>query len=228
MTEMKPENNRVVSEGTAPFDFHGETLHTWYKLFGDLSTSTSRPLVVLHGGPGVTHDYLNPLGDIAALPLARPVILYDQMGNGHSTHLQHKDPSFWNIDLFIDELTNLLVHLHIADNFDLLGHSWGGMLAAEFIIRRQPSGLKSLILANSLASVPTRNEEVKRLYKQLPEEDERVLLEGDASGNTSSEEYSASMTKFNGQFLCRMNPLPEEVIYSFVQSQLDPTVYSAM
>jgi pimeloyl-ACP methyl ester carboxylesterase len=74
------------------------------------------------------------------------------MGNGQSTHLRLKEPTFWTIDLFIDELVNLLSYFRIGDSFDLLGHSWGGILAAEFIIRRQPPGLKHLILANSFAS----------------------------------------------------------------------------
>lgn len=150
------------------------------------------------------------------------------MGNGRSTHLQHKDTPFWTIDFFIDELVNLLAFFRINNDFDLLGHSWGGILAAEFIIRRQPRGLKHLILANSLASSRLRNNAVQRLRKHLPEAEQTVLREGDLAGNTSSPEYKAALFKFYEQFLCRLKPVPEQIMYSFTQSQVDPTVYAAM
>ena len=220
-----------AKEGTVPFPFRGDTHQTFYKLYGSLSSTSTepnaRPLVALHGGPGVTHDYLTPLGDINALS-GRPVIIYDQIGNGKSTHLRDKPDDFWNIDLFICELENLLAQLGIAGDFDLLGHSWGGMLAAEFVIRRQPAGLNALILSNSLASSVTRNAEVQRLYKELAPEDAKVLLEGDASGNTGTPEYAKARQEFNKRFLCRLDPPPEPVIYSFVQSQVDPTVTTKM
>jgi pimeloyl-ACP methyl ester carboxylesterase len=79
--------------------------------------------------------------------------MYDQVGCGRSTHLPEKfgDGSFWTIDLFLSELENLLSHLGIQDDYDLLGQSWGGILASELAVR-QPTGLKKLILANALAS----------------------------------------------------------------------------
>jgi pimeloyl-ACP methyl ester carboxylesterase len=79
--------------------------------------------------------------------------MYDQIGCGRSTRLPEKlgDGSFWTIDLFLAELENLLSHLEIQDDYDLLGQSWGGCLASELAVR-QPKGLKKLILANSLAS----------------------------------------------------------------------------
>ncbi|KAI0372054.1 alpha/beta-hydrolase [Pilatotrama ljubarskyi] len=79
-----------------------------------------------------------------------PVILYDQLGNGRFTHLRDKPAEFWTIDLFVAELESLLVQLGIQDTFSLFGHSWGGILGAEFAVRKQPPGLKHLILSNSL------------------------------------------------------------------------------
>lgn len=78
--------------------------------------------------------------------------MYDQLGCGRSTHLREKmgDESFWTIDLFLSELDNLLAHLKIEE-YDLLGQSWGGILANEHAAH-QPKGLKKLILANTPAS----------------------------------------------------------------------------
>jgi len=130
-----------VREGYAPFGPY----QTWYRITGDL-TSGRTPLVVIHGGPGCTHDYVDAFKDVAASGHA--VIHYDQLGNGRSTHLPDKDPSFWTVSLFLDELNNLLDHLQISQNYAILGQSWGGMLGSEHAIL-QPKGLRAFIPANS-------------------------------------------------------------------------------
>jgi len=202
-------------------------LQTWYKMFGSTSPGNPPPLVVLHGGPG-SHDYMIPISDIASFPAHRPVIFYDQMGNGQSTHLRSKDHGFWTIDLFIDELVNLLSHFKIIDNFDLLGHSWGGMLAAEFIIRRQPSGIKHLVLANSLASTRLRNIAVARLERELPINTQAALRECSAVGDTSSEKFKSAKFDYYKRFLCRIEPMPEPILFSLEQNQKNPTVLVSM
>ena len=134
------------AEGTV--DFRG--WKTWYRITGSVDSGRT-PHVVAHGGPGGTHDYLLTIADIAQSGCA--VIHYDQLGNGRSTHLRDKGAGFWTVDLFLDELANLLDQLGIADNYHLLGQSWGGMLGAEHAIRR-PKGLRSLVISNSPASMP--------------------------------------------------------------------------
>ena len=64
----------------------------------------------------------------------RPVVHHDQLGNGNSTHLARSGADFWTVDLFLDELDNLLDKLGIASAYHLLGQSWGGMLAAEHAV----------------------------------------------------------------------------------------------
>ena len=59
-------------------------------------------------------------------PSSIPVVFYDQIGNGESSHIKNKPDTFWRAELFMDELDNLLKKLEIYDNFELLGHSWGG------------------------------------------------------------------------------------------------------
>jgi pimeloyl-ACP methyl ester carboxylesterase len=100
-----------TSEGTIPFIVAEETFSTWYKVVGDLANRTKRHLIVLHGGPGLSHDYLIPLADLAP---TRPVVFYDQIGSGRSSHAADKPRSFWTIDLMINELINLLLNLGIG------------------------------------------------------------------------------------------------------------------
>ncbi len=132
-------------EGFIPFGKY----QTWYRVFGDLQDSLA-PLVIVHGGPGCTHDYLDGLKAIAET--GRAVIFYDQVGGGRSTLLPDKGADFWTVQLFLDELDNVLSNLGIADRYDLLGQSWGGMLVAEHAIN-QPKGLNALVISNSPASM---------------------------------------------------------------------------
>ena len=86
---------------------------TWYRIVGDLDADALRaPVVICHGGPGATHDYVEPIADLHRS--GRACVLYDQLGNGKSDHLPDADPSFWTTQLFKDELTALVDHLGIA------------------------------------------------------------------------------------------------------------------
>jgi len=80
------------------------------------------PLVVAHGGPGCTHDYVLALAQLAER--GRPVVHYDQLGGGRSTHMPEKGGDFWTVELFLEELENLLVYLGLNDRYFLLGQSW--------------------------------------------------------------------------------------------------------
>ena len=157
-----------VREGYAAFGAY----QTWYRVTGDLTTGRT-PLVIIHGGPGCTHDYVDAFKDVAASGHA--VIHYDQLGNGRSTHLPDKDPSFWTIGLFLEELNNLLDHLQISDNYAILGQSWGGMLGSEHAIL-QPKGLRAFIPANSPTCMRTWVSEANRLRQLLPEGVHETLL----------------------------------------------------
>ena len=141
---------------------------TYCKIFGDLKQTTKRPLIVVHGGPGMCHNYLLALADLS--DSGTVVVFYDQLGGGKSTHLPEKngDEQFWTEDLFIYEFDNLLRYLHIED-FDVLGQSWGGMLMSRWA-SRQPRGLHRLVIADSPISMKLFVEAANRLRLQLPPE----------------------------------------------------------
>ncbi|KAM0141410.1 hypothetical protein ACHAP3_002274 [Botrytis cinerea] len=217
--------------GTAEYAIPGLSTpcKTWYQIHGSL-TSPTPPLIILHGGPGATHEYLLPLTDLAP---STPLIFYDQIGNGLSTHLREKagDEEFWSFDLFIRELDNLILHLHLQDRpFDILGHSWGGMLAAEWSIKSTYSSqLRRLILSNTLASIETYERGVAGLKNKLPEDVQRVLDRADDTGDYESPEYEAAVEVFYQRHLSLTRPWPPREMVA-VQKWLveDPTVYGTM
>jgi L-proline amide hydrolase len=209
----------MATEGRAKFGEH----ETWYRITGELG-SGGVPLVVLHGGPGCTHDYLLRLTSLAG---DRAVVHYDQLGNGRSTHLPDASPDFWTVELFLAELDNLLETLGIADRYALLGQSWGGMLAAEHAVRR-PAGLRGLVIANSPASMHLWSVAADRLRAQLPPDVEQTLRAHEAAGTTDSPEYKEAVDVFYERHLCRVVPMPEEVAYAMAEIDRDPTVYHAM
>ena len=213
-------NSPNVVEGVAPF----RDWQTWYRVTGDL-TSPKTPLVVAHGGPGCTHDYVLSIASIAES--GRPVIHYDQLGNGRSTHLPDKGGDFWTVDLFLDELDNLLDHLGIKDRYFLLGQSWGGMLGAEHGIR-QPAGLKALVISNSPASMELWASEAEKLRAELPREVDEALRRHEADGTYSDPEYLAAQKVYYDLHVCRVLPNPPEVLATEHYMEQDAHVYNVM
>lgn len=198
---------------------------TWYRITGSLD-SPLLPLVVAHGGPGCTHDYVDSFKDIAALD-GRPVIHYDQLGNGNSTRLPQKGADFWTVALFLDELDALLTHLGIAERYAFLGQSWGGMLGAEHAVR-QPEGLKALVIANSPANMHTWVSEANRLRRELPTDVQSTLLKHENVGTITDPEYIAASRVFYDRHVCRVSPWPPEVARTFAIMDEDNTVYRNM
>jgi len=185
--------------------------------------------VVLHGGPGASHDYLTPLADLAerADGKGRAVVLYDQLGNGRSTHLPERGADFWTVELFVRELANLLRHLGIEGRYHVLGQSWGGFLAQEHALTA-PEGLRSLVLSNTAASFPDFVSEANGLRAQLPPDVEATLRRHEAAGTTDDPEYAAACEVFYARHVCRVQPMPDDVQRSFAEIDADPTVYHTM
>jgi L-proline amide hydrolase len=209
--------------GTVPFVVDGEEHATWYRVDGDLDSGVP-PLVVLHGGPGASHDYLLALTALARD--GRAVVLYDQLGNGRSTHLPERGADFWTVELFVRELHNLVASLGLGDHH-VLGQSWGGFLAQEYALTR-PAGLRSLVLADTAASFPDFVAEANRLRADLPPEVEATLRRHEAAGTTDDPEYAAACDVFYRRHVCRLEEWPAEVTEGFAWIERDPTVYHTM
>lgn len=197
---------------------------TWYRVTGDLA-ARRLPLVVAHGGPGCTHDYVDSFAGLATQ--GRAVIHYDQIGNGRSTHLPEKGADFWTVEFFLSELDALLAHLGIAERYALLGQSWGGMLASEHAVRR-PAGLNALVIANSPASMELWVTGAAKLRAALPDEIRDALDRHEAAGTTDHPEYRGATRVFYDRHVCRVVPWPAEVARTFAAIDEDPTVYRTM
>jgi L-proline amide hydrolase len=212
----------ATTEGTVEF----EDGFTWYRISGQLDSGV-RPLIVLHGGPGCTHDYLLRVTQLALPEWGnRVVVHYDQIGNGRSSHHPDKPASYWEVELFVAEFHNLLAHLGI-DDYDVLGQSWGGMLGAEIAVRR-PAGLNQLVLADSPASIELWLQAANRLRAELPAGVDDALKRNEDAGTTDSPEYLELMKVFYDRHVCRIVPNPPEVRASLEAMDADPTVYLTM
>ena len=211
----------MATEGYAQF----EEWATWYRVDGDLAAERA-PLIALHGGPGATHEYLLPLTALARE--GRAVVLYDQLGNGNSTHLPERlgDGEFWTPALFVRELANLVEHLGL-ERYHVLGQSWGGFLAQEYALT-QPAGLRSLVLANTAASFPDFLAECNRLRLELPADVQETLQRHEAEGTTDDSEYMEAAMVFYLRHVCRLEGWPDEVQQAFASIEADPTVYHTM
>lgn len=208
-----------VREGYIPF----RGFKTWFRVVGEREDPGKLPLLTLHGGPGAAHDYLEPLEAMAST--GRRVIFYDQLGCGNSG-ISEPAPSLWTVPLYLDEIDVVREFLGL-DRFHLLGQSWGGMLAIEYTLT-QPSGLVSLTVASSPASMVQWVAEANRLRAALPRKVQQTLLEHEAAGTTSSRAYEEAMLVFYREHVCRTDPWPDSLVRTFDKLQQNPEVYYTM
>jgi L-proline amide hydrolase len=206
----------ATSEGTIPFAGG----HTWYRVVGERERPGALPLLLLHGGPGGAHDYLESMRELART--GRRVIFYDQLGCGRSPY--PSDPGKWTVELFVEEVDAVRSALGL-DRIHLLGQSWGGMLGMEYALT-QPAGVDSLIICDSPSSIPLWVSEANRLRSLLPPEVNEALLRHERAGTTDDPEYLAACDVFYDRHVCRVRPYPEYVQRSF--DQMPNEVYLVM
>ena len=207
-----------AAEGRLPFRGYG----VWYRIVGEGEQPGKLPVLLLHGGPGATHDYLESLEALAET--GRRAIFYDQLGCGKSD--LPEDPSLYTVELFVDEVGTVRRELDL-DRVHLFGNSWGGMLAMEYALT-QPAGLASLVLASSPASIPQWVAETGRLRAELPEDVQQTLQRHEDAGTTDSEEYEQACLVFYKRHVCRLGEWPAYVLRSFEFIQRHGLVYRTM
>jgi len=141
----------------------------WTKRTGNNPTVK---VLLLHGGPGATHEYFEAFDSYFPAENIE-YYYYDQLGSYYSD--QPDEPELWEIPRFVDEVEQVREALGLGpDNFYLLGHSWGGLLAIEYALAHQDK-LKGLIISNMMASIPAYNEYAEK--KLMPAMDQDALAE---------------------------------------------------
>jgi proline-specific peptidase len=188
----------------------------YYRIVGD---ADAVPLLVIHGGPGMSHDYLR---DLDALADERSVVYYDQLGCGRSG--RPDDEALWTLEAFADSVDTVRDALGL-DHVHLLGQSAGGWIALEYALRR-PAGLASLHLANTCASIPLFERGVAQLRAALPVGVGAVIDAYESAGITTDPEYLAAVDLFNRLHFTGTDDVPDHVHAAL--RAMNPAIYEAM
>jgi proline iminopeptidase len=201
------------------------TFQVWTKRVGNNPTIK---VLLLHGGPGATHEYLEAF-DSYFPGASIEYYYYDQLGSAYSD--QPDEPSLVDLPRFVDEVEQVRKALGLdSKNFFLLGHSWGGILAAEYALK-YPQNLKGVIISNMMMSIPAYNQYAERVL--MPQMDQKVLAEIkqlEAEKKYEDPRYmDLLLPNYYVHHILRMPPdqWPEPVIRSMVK-HMNPKVYIPM
>ncbi|MBY0121129.1 proline iminopeptidase-family hydrolase [Bacillus sp. S/N-304-OC-R1] len=192
--------------------------HVWTRKVGDSPIK----ILLLHGGPGSTHEYLLSFQDY--LPQEGiEIYFYDQLGSYHSD--QPNDPSLWNVERFREEVEEVRKHLDL-DQFYLFGSSWGGFLGIEYALKYQKN-LKGLIISNMTASIPSYVKSINHLRNKLPAEIINKLAVYEEQGNYKHPEYEKLLEEhLYKKHICRLDPWPDPVVRGL--SNINEQIYNTM
>ena len=207
-----------------PVDTPAGTFRVWTKRVGN---NHSVRVLLLHGGPGATHEYLEACDSF--LPAAGiEYYYYDQLGSAWSD--QPDDPSLWELDRFVDEVEQVRTALGLdAGNFVLYGQSWGGILALEYALAHQEH-LKGLVISNMMADVPAYNAYARDVL--MPQMDQAALQEIqslEAAGETEDPRYMDLL--YSHHYVQHVLRLPLEEWPNPVQrafAAINPAIYVSM
>ncbi len=188
----------------------------WTKYNGD---NSKIKVLLLNGGPGATHEYFECFENFFD-PLNIEFIYYDQLGCGLSDN--PKDTTLWDLPRFVEEVEQVRKALNLnKDNFYLLGHSWGGILAMQYALKYQDN-LKGLIISNMMSSCPAYGKYAQEVL--APQFDQKVLdtiRQIEKKGDFANPKYmQLLMPNFYAKHICRI-PLeqwPEPMTRSFSKS----------
>lgn len=176
----------IIQEGKIPF----KKFETYYRVVNPEGKKT--PLILLHGGPGSTHNYFEIL-DALGKKDNRPLIMYDQIGCGESMVTGH--PELFTAEVWLEELETIRTYLKL-DKVHILGQSWGGMMAIWYAIEKKPKGVKSYILSSTLSSAKLWKEEQYRRIGYMPQKMQEAIHKAVETDNYSSKEYEDALAEF--------------------------------
>lgn len=190
----------------------------WYKMIGN--GAVGLPLLVVHGGPGAAHDYLEPL---EALADQRPVIFYDQLECGNSERPGR--PDLWTLEHYVEEVEHVRAALGL-DRMHIIGQSWGAAVAAEYALGPHGDHVASLILSGPLLSTSRWIADQNAYIAQLPPAVRDVIRASEADGDFTSAPYQEAMTHYYMKHVCRRQPWPD--CLNRAMAKLNPAVYVHM
>lgn len=168
-------------------------------------------ILLLHGGPGFSHDYMQCFADF--LPQAGyEMYFYDQLGCGRSD--RPNDTSLWTLSRYLDEVEQVRAALGL-DRFVLIGHSWGGRLGIEYALRH-PGRLQGFVLSDMSASFADFARYTARLKAELPVSVRNRLAALEQAGKADSDAYGEILQKqLYTRYICRLDPWPLPLQHSF-------------
>jgi proline-specific peptidase len=207
-------NWNFVEQGT--INSHGGKI--WYGICGS-KKSTATPLITIHGGPGMTHDYLYPLTDLAN---ERQIIFYDQLDTGLSE--RPNNPENWNISRFLLEIDDLRESLNLQQ-VSIFGNSWGGTIGAAYAAKNA-AGLEKLILSSPLLNTERWLVDNNVHRENLPPDVLSVMDRCERENQEASQEYQDAVEVFYNRHFCRANPWPDYVMETM--NAMNETCYSGM
>ena len=176
-----------IKEGFITFKNH----KTYYRTVGECD-GNKKPLILLHGGPGSTHNYFEVLDDLAEKD-HRMLVMYDQIGCGASYLEGH--PEYWNSEVWIEELITLRKELNLKEAH-ILGQSWGGIMALLYALDYAPEGICSYILASTLPSAKLWESEQYKRIALMEQRYQDAIAEAVRSGNYEEPVYLEAVDLF--------------------------------
>lgn len=174
-----------------------EKAKLWYAVLGE---GKGTPLIMLHGGPGGTSNYLFSMYELAE---ERELIIFDQPGSGKSW--ADLDTVLMTPEYFVKQLDQLVEHLEL-DSFFIFGHSWGGTLALEYYLTH-PDAVKAMILSSPLISTPLWLQDAEILLRRLPDSIRQFVAESKETGDFFSRKFMIADQMYADSFLLRTRPL---------------------
>jgi proline iminopeptidase len=196
----------------------GSKYKVWTKRMGTGKVK----VLLLHGGPGASHEYLEVMESF--LPQANiEMYYYDQLGCNNSD--QPDDPSLWTLPRYLEEVEEVRRGLGL-EHFVLYGHSWGGILAMEYALHYQQH-LQGLVISNMTAGSQAYLKHTAALKLQLPPASLARLQALEAKQDYDSPEYGKIMMEdLYPKMICRTKPWPEPLDRAF--RHLNEKIYNQM
>jgi proline iminopeptidase len=186
----------------------------WYGIMGE---GNNTPLLYLHGGPGGKSNF-----NLSEIADERPVIIFDQLGNGRSDH--HKDTTLLKVHKLVEQVRAVKTALNLNE-FYLSGGSWGTALALEYY-NKYPEGIKGLIFNSPYFSTSIWTADADILIAALPDSIQSAIRIAEADSIFNTDSYANANKIFAKKHGRRTAYKPHP--YDTLEYKSDPFIYNYM